>query len=230
MKTEIKKIIADWKEVKNECRHTSSKEDTDKDATSTFKRQILRAEHSPIRLIEVKWRWDNIKSWIATHYVRHSVGVTPFVTTQRTDRVGGDRDKAPQDAPVSIDIIANAQALINMARVRLCYQAHKETRAYMYDLKKAIELNGEVELSNVLVPKCIAYNGCPEFQTCGLWDRFIDFCINRYIEEGCIGTDDMCFDAYGETLKKLTSIGERQHMFNEFCNEKLYFENGVDIE
>lgn len=226
LKTDIKRTYCDWTEVKNECRHTSAKEDTDVEATESFKKKILISEHSPLRLISIKWRWDNIKSWIATHFVRHHVGITPFVQTQRSDRVGGDRDKTPQDSPVSIDMVANPQAIINMAKLRLCYQAHSETRAYMYDLKRALKLYDDTkEISNVLVPSCVYRFGCPEFKTCGLWNRFVNFCMDYYIEKGTINSDDMCFDAYGETLKKLIDIQERYNMFDEFCNAKLYIEN-----
>ena len=57
MKTKITKINADWIDVKNECRNTVNKEYSDKAATSKFKTNILISEHSPIRLIDVKWRW-----------------------------------------------------------------------------------------------------------------------------------------------------------------------------
>lgn len=55
MKTKIKKISVDWTEIKNECRHTSNKEDTKVKATDDFIKKILISEHSPIRLARVKW-------------------------------------------------------------------------------------------------------------------------------------------------------------------------------
>ena len=36
MGTKIKKIQIDWTEIKNQCRHTSNKEDTDTPATREF--------------------------------------------------------------------------------------------------------------------------------------------------------------------------------------------------
>ena len=55
-----------------------------------------------------------------------------------------------------MDMEANAQGLINMARVRLCNQASKETREYYESLKTKLHYKDETkEISNVLVPNCI---------------------------------------------------------------------------
>ena len=229
MLTNIQKINSDWIDIKNECRNTVGKEATNNDVSNSFKIKLLISQHSPIRLLSVKWRWQGIKSWISVHFARHWLGWDKWISTQRDDRTGNNRDISPQCTPVNMDINANAEALINVARYRLCYQAHKETRGYMYDLKNEISKH-EPELANVLVPNCIYRSGCPEFKTCGLWDRFIDFCMDYYIENGVIQQDDMCFDAYGKTLKMMQNIQERYDMFTKFCEEKIYFENGVDKE
>lgn len=158
-------------DIKNECRNTVNKEPTPLPPSENFKKNLLIAEHSPIRLLEIKWRWVGIKSWIATHFARHWLGWDKWISTQRNDRTGVDRDKSPQDTPVNMDIRANAQALINVARFRLCNQAHPETKAYMMDLKKNINA-WQPELASVLVPNCIYRCGCPEFQECGFWSNF----------------------------------------------------------
>ena len=67
MKTQIRKVSADWRDVKNECRNTNNKDATNVPATKEFIKKILISEHSPIRLVRIKWRWEGIKSWIATH-------------------------------------------------------------------------------------------------------------------------------------------------------------------
>lgn len=173
LKTKIKKIQIDWTEIKNQCRHTSNKEDTNVPATKEFIKKILISEHSPIRLGRIKWSWDGIKSWISVHFARHWLGWDKWVSTQRTDRTGYDRDSARQDALVDMDIEANPQALINVSRYRLCEQASVETREYAEDLKREIKNAGQEELSNVLVPNCIYRAGCPEFQYCGYIGKFI---------------------------------------------------------
>ena len=69
--------------------------------------------------------------------------------------------------PVNHLMIANAQALINMARKRLCHKASPETRDVMEKIRTAI---GGVDpaLGNVMVPECY-YRGfiCHERAMCG---------------------------------------------------------------
>lgn len=173
VKTEVQKVDVDWIEVKNECRNTINKDYSDKKATKDFIKKILISEHSPIRLVKIKFRWEGIKSWVSVHFARHWLGWDKWISTQRTDRTGINRDKTPQDTPVNMDVNANAQALINVARYRLCYQAAKETREQMEDLKIAIKDNGQPELANVLVPNCVYRCGCPEFNSCGYWENFV---------------------------------------------------------
>lgn len=164
--TEILKVKGDWQEVVDDCRSTVGKEALGHEPSSKFKRSILITEHSPIRDISVKWRWTGIKSWIATHWVRHKWEC--FVRSQRSDRTGIPRDKLPQDAPVDFTGEANAQSLIDTMRKRLCYQASPETRAYAEELKRAIH-EVQPELADVLVPNCVYRGGCPEINECGYY-------------------------------------------------------------
>ena len=168
MKTQIVKIKGDWEEVVSDCRATVGKPPLGHEPSTEFKRKILISEHSPIRDISVKWKWRNIKNWVATHWVRHKWEC--FVKTQRTDRTGIDRDKLPQDAPVDFTGDANAQALIDTMRKRLCHTAAPETREYAEDFKHALRAI-EPELSDVLVPNCCYRGFCPEMQSCGMWEN-----------------------------------------------------------
>lgn len=167
IKTELLKVKGDWQEVVDDCRATVSKPPLGHEPSRDFKRRVLIAEHSPIRDISFRWKWTGIKSWIATHWVRHHWECR--VSTQRTDRTGIDRNKLPQDAPVTFTGEANVQALIDTMRKRLCYQASPETRQYAEDLKRTIT-EVEPEIGNVLVPNCCYRGGCPEIQTCGYFD------------------------------------------------------------
>lgn len=175
MKTQITKIQIDWTEIKNQCRRTTNKNDTDIPATKEFIKKVLISEHSPIRLGRVKWSWNGIKSWVSVHFARHWLGWDKWVSTQRTDRTGIDRNFARQDTLVNMDIEANPQALINVSRYRLCWQSANETREKMEDLKISIKNQGEEELSNVLVPNCIYRSGCSEFNCCGYINKFIQW-------------------------------------------------------
>jgi hypothetical protein len=171
MKTEIIKIKGDWQEVVDDCRATVGKESLGKEPSSEFKRSILISEHSPIRGISIKWRWNNIKSWVATHWSRHKWEC--FIKTQRADRTGVDRDKLPQDAPVTFTGEANTQHLIDTMRKRLCFMASKETREHAEDLKRELCFQ-EVEVSDVLVPNCVYRCGCPEMGGgCGWYSAMV---------------------------------------------------------
>lgn len=170
----ILKVNADWTEVKNECRITSNKADSQVPATKKFIQDILVAEHSPIRLVKIKWRWEGIMSWVATHFSRHWLGWDKWISTQRTDRTGEDRNSARQDALVNMDVEANPQALINVSRFRLCNQASKETRDQMWDLKRQIKESGQEEVAFVMQRNCVYRCGCPEVFPCPYWEKFCE--------------------------------------------------------
>ena len=192
MKTKILKIKGDWEEVVSDCRATVGKPPLGKEPSEKFKRSILIAEHSPIRDIHVKWKWSDIPSWVATHWVRHKWEC--FVKSQRTDRTGIDRTKLPQDAPVDFVGDANAQSLIDTWRKRLCRQASPETRQYAEDFKAALH-EIEPEISDALVPNCVYRGGCPEMQNCGYFYSLMELSLgniattniqNRYDEYNSI--------------------------------------------
>ena len=170
MKTEIIKVKGDWEEVVNDARSTVGKPPLGKEPSEEFKRSILIAEHSPIRDISIKWKWTNIPSWVATHWVRHIW--YKVVKSQRSDRTGIDRNKLPQDAPVDFTGEANCQHLIDTMRKRLCRQASPETRKYAEDLKRAIH-EVEPEIADVLVPQCCYRCSCTEVNGCGWYDKMI---------------------------------------------------------
>lgn len=126
----------------------------------------MLAEHSPIRRIKVSWRWEKLKSWVSVHFVRHKFGIEHWVSSQRSDRTGINRDKSPQDSPVSHECEANAQALIFISRRRLCNQASPETRSAWKEVKEAVTRYDPI-LGSVMVPECIYRGFCPEFNSCG---------------------------------------------------------------
>ena len=104
-----------WQDVKDTTMNTIGK-DTGKYPSSEYKRKLILSEHSPIRRIKFYWRWVDLKSWVSVHFVRHKFGIDHWVTTQRTDRTGVNRDELPQGALVNHAAEANAQALINISR------------------------------------------------------------------------------------------------------------------
>lgn len=193
-KPKILKSDLDWVDAKNSCRTTVGKDGTDKKPDWAFKRKLMISEHSPIRQLRFTWIWNDIYSWVATHYVRHHIGVEKWVSSQRSDRTGIQRDELPQNASVSLKMEANAQALINMARFRLCYQASPETRKCMEDLKIAVS-DIDSAIGDVMVPNCVYRAGCPEFKMCEekFWIKFLTFCQERNLN---INTIQRRYEAY----------------------------------
>ena len=76
---------ADWIRVVNAARRTWGKEPINHEPSDGFKREILLAEHSPIRLLEYDFTISDIRQWVTVHLVRHHVGCEKFVHTQRQD-------------------------------------------------------------------------------------------------------------------------------------------------
>lgn len=155
-----------WPKVKQAARTTISKDGSGAYPSDSWKKTILLAEHSPIRKIRFSWKWVDLKSWVSVHFVRHKLGIEHWVSTQRSDRTGHDRNKSPQDSPVTHECEANAQALIFISRRRLCNQASSETRAAWIEVKAEIQKTDPV-LASVMVPECIYRGFCPEFHSCG---------------------------------------------------------------
>ena len=190
-------ISDSWTRVKNHCRTTVNKSFTDNEPTKEFKKKLLISEHSPIRLLEIDWTWENIKYWVSTEWSRHKF--EKFITSQRDDRMINEipRDKKTQDSLVNYDGYANAQNTIDSWRKRLCYQATPEARNLAEEFK--LELHKiEPEWADVLVPNCIYRCGCPEFSMCQakLWINFLKWC--------------------NENNKNINSIQSRYDAYNEY--------------
>ena len=168
MRVEVIDYQDNWQAVKNRAMNTIGSE-SGKYPSSEWKRKILLAEHSPIRLIEMTIRMHDIPYWVSVHLVRHKIGIEHWVSTQRTDRTGVNRDELPQGALVDHTIRVNAQALITISRKRLCRQASKETQDVWRAVIQAVK-EVEPELASVCHPDCIYRGFCPEMRGC----RYID--------------------------------------------------------
>ena len=169
MKVSRLDLVTSWKRVLNAARRTVGKKPLDKEPSDNFKAKILLAEHSPIRLLEFDWTWEDIKQWVTVHLVRHHEGCEKFVHSQRVDRneklKGLNRDELPQGLLNEMDMTANAQALINISRKRLCNCASPETREAW---KAVIERVKQIDpiMAEKCVPECIYRGFCPEFDRC----------------------------------------------------------------
>lgn len=126
--------------------------------------RLLKAEHSPIRVMLYKIDMWNIPTEVSVHLVRHKVGVEHFVRSNRPDR--GGNAKADRQTPVNHSMIINAQALISMARKRFCYQAAASTRAVMRLVHEAIR-EVDPDMAGAMVPDCYYRGGvCFELRCC----------------------------------------------------------------
>ncbi len=172
-------VKSTWREVADAARTTIGMEKGKKEPSSLWKRKILLSEHSPIRQLIIKWKWINLKYWVSVHFVRHKIGIEHFVSTQRTDRTGIERDNLLQSSYVNHECIADAQAIINISRKRLCRQASKETREAWLELLSKLK-DKEPELFQVCVPECIYRGFCPEIKSCN-W--FVTEAFNKDLNQ-----------------------------------------------
>lgn len=167
MKVEILNYVDRWEEVKDAALTTVGK-NNGKYPSRQWKKKILLAEHSPIRLLTYTIRFTDIPYFIVMHFTRHCIGTIHFVKSQREDRseTHAKRSDLPQDAPVDYEMVANAQALINISRKRLCNQAAKETREAW---KEAVDLISKADpvVGSVLHRECVYRGFCPEPHCCG---------------------------------------------------------------
>lgn len=187
--TRFECILPNWIRVVNAARRTWGKKPINHEPSDKFKRKILLAEHSPIRLLEYDFTIENLRQWVTVHLVRHHEGCEKFVHTQRQDinsevevitkrliellqeegllREGWrERDYMFQGEGNDMDMTCNAQAFINISRRRLCIGcASPETRKAW---KLVIDALREVDpiLAEKCVPECLYRGFCPEVDRC----------------------------------------------------------------
>lgn len=186
--TRMENPKADWIRVVNAARRTWGKKPINHEPSDSFKKRILLAEHSPIRLLEYDFTIEDVRQWVTVHLVRHHEGCEKFVHSQRQD-INADienitkkvievladtgmlkdgwkkRDYMFQGEHNDMDMTCNAQAFINISRKRLCACASPETREAW---KLVIEMLKEVDpiLASKCVPECVYRGFCPEGGRC----------------------------------------------------------------
>lgn len=178
--------VTSWNRVLNAARRTVGKKPLSKEPSKKWKAKMLLAEHSPIRLLEYDFSWEEIKQWVTVHLVRHHEGCEKFVHSQRPDKreLEVPRDELPQGSLNDMDMTCNAQAFINISRKRLCSTASPDTRLAWKQVIAELRVIDPV-LADKCVPECLYRGFCPEFDKC---------C-------GYVNTE-----AYQERLKKYRSI------------------------
>lgn len=157
---------------------------------------IYKAEHSPVRTQMFWVEFKGIPLASSTHLLRHHVGSVPFQLTCRDDRQGGNpgvpekvnqiialiqegevdraidelcwmKDNTDRQTPVNLGLFLNAQSLIDMAKLRICIQAHAETRDIFNVMREEISKT-DPDLAKMMVRKCVYRGGiCGESRCCG---------------------------------------------------------------
>lgn len=165
MRVEIKWHEDMWQEIKDSALFTIHKENG-KYPDTEWKRRILMAEHSPIRNGHLIINVYDVPSFVIGHFVRHSQGFTPFVSSLRSDRA--EYDKVPDRNTLNnMRFDGNFQSFINISRKRYCNCASKETREVWAEIMRAVK-EFEPELYSRCVRECVYRNGlCPEMHPCG---------------------------------------------------------------
>ncbi len=158
----------DWARCLLLARETQGKEGL-KVPSSEWREKMIRAEHSPMRTLMFTIEMRDIPYFSSVHFVRHKFGVEHYVKSQRVNpERGGER----QDALVNHIMDINAQALINMARKRLCTRADPVTRSIMEQIKAAVTEKDPI-IGKYLVPDCVYRGGCFEFKSCGYYEQYL---------------------------------------------------------
>lgn len=164
MKVELIKYptAEDWILCK-QCTLVTIGRDVKYEPTLQWKHDILKARHSPIRVLNFVFKLE-VPYWVSVHLCRH-IHAQPFVRTQRNDRQENyDRRKAPQDTPVTMMWYMNAEELMVIANKRLCLQASEETREVVREMCLHV-LEVCPEFAGLLVPMC-QYGKCNEMFPC----------------------------------------------------------------
>ena len=184
-----------WSRALNAARRTIGKPPLNKEPSDNWRKMVIMAEHSPIKLVEYLISFKDLRQWVGVHLLRHE-HMLPFIHSQRVDRredidsltervmsiieedVKSDesfnkRDYLFQGEPNDQDFVVNAQTLINISRKRSCHCASKETREAWIAVKEAIKEFDPI-MASFMVPNCIYRGRCPEMNTCGYYktDKF----------------------------------------------------------
>ena len=184
-----------WSRALNAARRTIGKPPLNKEPSDNWRKMVIMAEHSPIKLVEYLISFKDLRQWVGVHLLRHE-HILPYIHSQRVDRredidsltkkvmsiieedVKSDesfnkRDYLFQGEPNDQDFVVNAQTLINISRKRLCHCASKETREAWIAVKEAIKEFDPI-MASFMVPNCIYRGRCPEMNTCGYYktDKF----------------------------------------------------------
>ena len=166
MRIEIKRVT-NWSEALNSARFTQRKGEINGEPSITWKKKLIKAEHSPLRCVMYNIDMYDIPRFASDQYVRHK-HAQPFVSTGRSDVLKENLPRSEQRMTdlYNTRLFLSAEEIINISRKRLCNKAEAPTRmiweAVLEELKKI-----DPELVNACIPNCIYRGFCPEIKSCG---------------------------------------------------------------
>lgn len=153
-----------WQTIKDSAMFTIGK-NGGRYPSPEWKKNILLAEHSPIRDGYFILNCYGIPSFAIGHIVRHFNGIEKYVQSFRSDR--NTYNEIPnRNTPQNVRLRINFQAFINISRKRLCSCASRETREFWQLILDAIKPY-EPELYSVCIRECVYRGWCPEIRSCG---------------------------------------------------------------
>ena len=181
MKIEITRVTS-WTDVLNAARFTQRLPLKSGEPSISWKKKIIKAEHSPLRCLMFNIDFYDIPNYVSVHLVRH-IHAQPFVSTSRPDIDGKQipREEQRKTDPVNMRLFLNAQEIINISKVRLFTKAEAKTREIWRQVVEELRKT-EPELANACVPSCFYRGHCPEIKSCGIADSEIfPLKVNDYI-------------------------------------------------
>lgn len=149
-----------------------------------FADRMLVAEHSVLSIPIIRVTDASCRSDVVSHMVRHTKGhPRHFVQSRRPDWTGAPRPTDP-GAPRLYVSTWPLDALMAMARQRLCFRAMVETRLWVSEIRLKLfqfwsnslgRTREQEDLAHSvyqhMMPACIYRGGCPEGkQSCGYWE------------------------------------------------------------
>ena len=175
MKTLAFRFLNSPEDIREAAMNTVRKEAEGEFSPTLFYRYLI-SEHSPIRGLTLRVVFGDMLGYTSVHFARH-VHSIPYVSSNRPDRTG--KARSVEDT-VNHMMDVNCQALIDMARKRLCRQCSPDTLGWMHELQSALLLcppeRAHAEfyraLGRSLAPNCVYRAGCPEFKPFGFWSAF----------------------------------------------------------
>ena len=190
MRVEITELTS-WKDVLNAARFTQRKPLLDKEPSDKFKRNIIKAEHSPLRCLMFFIDMYDIPYYVAMHFRTHKLVHAPFVSTSRPDVDGNQKPREEQKKTdlVNMRLMLDAQEIIAISKVRLCNKAEKETHEIWNCVIEKLAKTEPI-LANACIPNCIYRGFCPEIKSCGFATSKTFETLHRMYIENLINNEE----------------------------------------